>query len=89
MSVASSSTRGSSGSPWGPDFIVVDYWYALQKGVDPVSWAKAPTDDYTEFIYFMSHQGKDGTQSVMKLYGEFTAKAYKPFSVKSLAKGKV
>ncbi|MFI6024716.1 hypothetical protein [Amycolatopsis magusensis] len=85
---ATGSDINDSGT-WGPDFIVVDYWYALQKGVNPVFWSKAPTDDYTDFIYFMSHQGKDGTQSVMRLYGEFTAKAYKPFSVKPLAKGKV
>lgn len=74
---------------WGAGYVVVDYWYALQKGVAPVFWSQAVTGDFTEFMDFLSHQGKDGARSQLKLYGEFVAKAYKPFSVKLFQKGLV
>lgn len=74
---------------WGSDYVVVDYWYALQKGVAPLFWPKKQDTDFTDFMHFMSHQGEGGTRSAMNVHGAFVAKAYRSLSVRPLAKGLV
>lgn len=69
---------------WGDHYLIVDYWYALQTGTQPVflprkkAAARATTspDQHDVFRLFFDEQGTP------RLYGQFFARTYKPFTIK-------
>lgn len=80
---------------WGANYLIVDYWYALQAGVDPVFLQRTkaaidakrnngtPLDDHDRFRLFFDDQG------TAKVFGEFRVGAYKPFKIKEKSPGRV